>query len=81
MQFSDNNACSMPANWPKNELIGDKVIIPAASTVEAANERLAKIKKGEIEGYDWWFSYRDAKAKQVKKQVNPSKATTKSRKK
>ncbi|MBP9037514.1 MAG: peroxiredoxin [Candidatus Cloacimonas sp.] len=81
MQFSDNNACSMPANWPKNELIGDKVIIPAASTVEAANERLAKIKKGEIEGYDWWFSYRDAKAKQVKKPVNPSKATTKSRKK
>ncbi len=28
MQFSDANGCSMPANWPKNELIGDKVIIP-----------------------------------------------------
>jgi len=71
----------MPANWPKNELIGDKVIIPAAATVADANARIAKIKKGEIEGYDWWFSYRDSKPKQVKKSAVEPKASSRTKKK
>ena len=81
MQFSDVNGCSMPANWPKNELIGDKVIIPAAATVADANTRIAKIKKREIEGYDWWFSYRDSKPKQEKKTAVQPKSSSRKKKK
>lgn len=60
MQFSDKNACAMPANWPKNELIGDRVIITPAKDVETAMARKEKIAKGEMEGYDWWFAHRKA---------------------
>lgn len=60
MQFSDNNSCAMPANWPKNELVGDRVIIPPAKDVETAMARKEKIAKGEMEGYDWWFTHRKA---------------------
>ncbi|MEF3695413.1 MAG: peroxiredoxin [Candidatus Cloacimonadota bacterium] len=60
MQFSDKNACAMPANWPKNELIGDRVIISPAKDVETAMARKEKIAKGEMEGYDWWFAHRKA---------------------
>ncbi len=60
MQFSDKNACAMPANWPNNELIGDRIIIPPAKDVKTANERKAKIKNGEMDGYDWWFAHRKA---------------------
>ncbi len=44
MQYSDKNACAMPADWPNNGIIQDHVIIPPANTVEAANERKAKAK-------------------------------------
>ncbi|MCD6536794.1 MAG: peroxiredoxin, partial [Thaumarchaeota archaeon] len=42
LQISDENGVAMPANWPNNELIGDKVIIPPASDEEAARDRLEK---------------------------------------
>jgi peroxiredoxin (alkyl hydroperoxide reductase subunit C) len=58
LQISDEKKVAMPANWPNNELIGDKVIIPPARTVKEAMERLEKIKRGELEGYDWWFAFR-----------------------
>jgi len=58
LQISDENAVAMPANWPNNELIGDKVIVPPASNEEAAKERLEKAKTGEIECFDWWFCYK-----------------------
>ncbi|MCS7130603.1 MAG: peroxiredoxin [Archaeoglobaceae archaeon] len=58
LQVSDANKVAVPANWPNNELIGDKVIIPPARTVKDAMERVEKIKKGEIEGYDWWFAFK-----------------------
>ena len=43
-----------PANWPNNDLIGDKVIVPPPTCMKDAEKR-----KGEYEGYDWWFCYRD----------------------
>ncbi len=52
-QVSDREKVAMPANWPENELIGDRVIIPPAQDVETANKRLA-----EYEGYDWWFCHK-----------------------
>ncbi len=58
MQYSDANACSMPADWPNNGIIQDHVIIPPANNVDAANERKAKAKSGEMECFDWWFCHR-----------------------
>ena len=48
-QVADKNKVAMPANWPNNELIGSKVIIPPATSKKEANERLEKAKKKEIE--------------------------------
>ena len=57
LQISDQNGVAIPANWPNNELGGDKVIIPPASDEVTAKERLERAKLGEIECYDWWFCY------------------------
>ncbi len=57
-QTSDANGVALPANWPNNELIGDKVIIPPATDEKTAKERLEKAKAGEIECFDWWFCYK-----------------------
>jgi peroxiredoxin (alkyl hydroperoxide reductase subunit C) len=61
LQVSDKNGVAMPANWPNNELIGSKVIIPPASSEKEAKERLEKAKRKEIEAYDWWFAYKEVK--------------------
>ncbi len=58
LQTSDANGVATPANWPENELIGDKVIVPPASDVKTAEERLKKAEAGEHECYDWWFCYK-----------------------
>jgi peroxiredoxin (alkyl hydroperoxide reductase subunit C) len=58
LQVSDANGVALPANWPNNELVGDKVIIPPATDEQTARERLEKAKSGEIECYDWWFCYK-----------------------
>ncbi len=58
LQISDEHGVALPANWPNNELIGDKVIIPPATDEKTAKERMEKAKAGEIECFDWWFCYR-----------------------
>ena len=58
MQISDKNKVAMPANWPDNELIKDHVIIPPATDVKTAQERLQKSKEGEFECYDWWLCHK-----------------------
>jgi len=58
LQTSDRNQVALPANWPNNELIGNKVIIPPAKSEKIAKERLEKAAKKEIECYDWWFCYK-----------------------
>ncbi|MCK4700985.1 MAG: peroxiredoxin [Bacteroidales bacterium] len=58
MQISDKNKVAMPANWPDNELINDRVIIPPATDVKTAKERLQKSKEGEFECYDWWLCHK-----------------------
>jgi peroxiredoxin 2/4 len=52
-QLSDKNGVAIPANWPNNELIKDKVIIPPATDVKTAEKR-----KKEYDCYDWWFCYK-----------------------
>jgi len=58
LQISDSEKVAMPANWPNNELIGDKVIIPPASDMETARKRL---EEKRYECYDWWFCYKPLK--------------------
>ncbi|MBN1302135.1 MAG: peroxiredoxin [Melioribacteraceae bacterium] len=53
LQISDSQKVAMPENWPNNELIKDKVIIPPPKDVTEAEKRM----KPE-EGYDWWFTYK-----------------------
>ena len=44
---------AIPANWPKNSLIGDRVIIPPPMDVDSAEQF-----KLFAEGYDWWFCHK-----------------------
>ena len=58
MQISDKNKVAMPANWPNNEILKDHVIIPPATDVQKAKERIEKSKAGEFECFDWWFCHK-----------------------
>jgi len=58
LQTSDEKGVATPENWPNNEMLKDKVIIPPASTIQEAEERKKAAEKGEIECYDWWFCYK-----------------------
>jgi peroxiredoxin (alkyl hydroperoxide reductase subunit C) len=52
-QVADAQKVAIPANWPNNELLGDRVIVPPASDVETAKKRLE-----EYECYDWWLCHK-----------------------
>lgn len=58
MQISDVNKVAIPANWPNNEILKDRVIIPPAKDVKTAKERLQKAKDGEFECFDWWLCHK-----------------------
>ena len=53
-QIADKHNVAMPANWPKNELLKDRVIIPPASDVKTAKQRLK-----DYECYDWWLCHKE----------------------
>lgn len=53
LQTSDKNGVAIPANWPNNELIGDRVIIPPATDKKTAAQRVK-----DYECYDWWFCHK-----------------------
>lgn len=52
LQISDKQG-AVPAGWPDNELIGDRIILPPASDVEAAEKRLK-----DYDCFDWWFCHK-----------------------
>ncbi len=54
LQTVDAEGVATPADWPNNELIGDRVIIPPAQDVDTARQR-----KEEYECFDWWFCHRE----------------------
>ncbi|MFP4363148.1 MAG: peroxiredoxin [Spirochaetia bacterium] len=58
MQVSDENGVAMPANWPENEIVKDHVIIPPATDIATANDRLKKAKDGDFECFDWWLCHK-----------------------
>ena len=39
-QLSDDQQVAIPANWPNNELVGDRVIVPPAQDVDSTAKRL-----------------------------------------
>ena len=53
LQTADKNQVAIPAGWPENELIKDRVIIPPATSEKDASGRLEK-----YDGYDWWFCHK-----------------------
>ncbi len=57
LQISDKQG-ALPANWPNNELIKDRVIVSPASDVKTAKERL---EDKSLECYDWWFCHKPLK--------------------
>lgn len=54
LQVSNKLNAAIPANWPNNELISDRVIVPPARTVDEAAERLK-----QYTCYDWWFCHKE----------------------
>lgn len=59
MQIADKNNVAMPAGWPENELLKDRVIVPPAKDVVTAKKRLEQAKAGEHECYDWWLCHKE----------------------
>ena len=58
MQFADKNKVAMPANWPNNEILKDRVNIPPPADVEGAKKRLENAAKEGYECYDWWLCHK-----------------------
>jgi len=52
LQLADTQG-AVAAGWPDNELIGDRIIVPPATDVEAAKKR-----PDEYECFDWWFCHK-----------------------
>ena len=59
LQTHEQHKVALPANWPNNEDLGDKVIIPPAANVRDAEARLNDAKAGKFQCWDWWFCYKD----------------------
>ena len=57
-QTATKEGVALPADWPQNELIGDRVIVPPPADVEGAKTRLEEAKQGKVECYDWWFCHK-----------------------
>lgn len=53
LQISDREKVAMPADWPNNALLKDRVIIPPANNIADARKR-----KDQYECYDWWFCHK-----------------------
>ncbi|MEW5826690.1 MAG: peroxiredoxin [Candidatus Bipolaricaulota bacterium] len=52
-RVSEEKGVAIPAGWPENELIGDRVIVPPATDEQTARKRHAG-----PDCYDWWFCHR-----------------------
>lgn len=56
LQVHEEQGVAVPANWPENELIQDRVIIPPATDKKTAKKRME-----EYDCYDWWFCHKPLK--------------------
>jgi len=53
LQISDAKGVGVPAGWPENELIGDRLIVPPATDETAAKKRCE-----DYDCFDWWFCHK-----------------------
>lgn len=53
LQTSDQQQGAIAAGWPNNELIGDRIIVPPATSEAEAQTRCAT-----YDCYDWWFCHK-----------------------
>ncbi|MCF8330874.1 MAG: peroxiredoxin, partial [Bacteroidales bacterium] len=53
LQVHEAEKVALPENWPNNEIINDRVIIPPAATEEEAEKR-----RGNKDCFDWWFCHK-----------------------
>ena len=53
MQTADAAQCGMPANWPRNGLVGDHVLLAPAKDEQVGRQILAN-----TGGFDWWFCHK-----------------------
>ncbi len=58
LQVTDEHQVALPANWPHNELVQNHAIVPPASDVKTAKDRLKQAEQGEIECFDWWLCHK-----------------------
>ncbi|HAX73086.1 MAG TPA: peroxiredoxin [Firmicutes bacterium] len=59
LQLSDKEKVALPANWPNNQLIGNKLIVPPPGTVSEINKREEEEANDAIACFDWWFCYKN----------------------
>jgi len=53
LQLADREKVAIPANWPNNEIMGNKVIVPPPTNKNDIPERLKN-----YECLDWWLCYK-----------------------
>ncbi|MBN1699459.1 MAG: peroxiredoxin [Spirochaetales bacterium] len=54
LQISDKQG-AVPAGWPENELIGNRIIVSPPKDEKTKKERLAD---NSLECFDWWFCHK-----------------------
>jgi len=59
-QKSQEEGVAIPANWPENELVDDRVILPPAGSEEMIETRKKQEEDGEIECFDWWLCHKES---------------------
>ncbi|RKQ34648.1 peroxiredoxin [Oceanobacillus halophilus] len=59
LQTSDHYHLALPADWPNNNIIGDRAIVPPAANEQQKAERLKQAETGEVDCFDWWFCYKN----------------------
>ncbi len=60
LQINSKYGVALPANWPENELIDSRVIVPPATSEKEAEERLKS-----YECFDWWFCHKEIAKEEV----------------
>ena len=68
LQMADKYKAAIPANWPNNEIIGDKVLNPVPHNIGDADKAMT-----EHKGYAWWLTYKELPSDEIEKSKNLDK--------
>jgi len=60
LQIFDKYKVAIPANWPNNEVVNEHIIIPPATIVKEAKERL-----DIYECFDWWLCHKEIPREEI----------------